>query len=145
MGEDNAGQAASKSYGTRILTVTVRVPFAETYDFAHRPENFPKWRLRASSITRTEAGWIADTPDGRALLHFAPENEFGVLDHSIKLAGKSEAYFPLRMVQNGTGTQVELMLFYRGDSSDDYFEQETHRSKRGLLLLKNILESAVDR
>jgi hypothetical protein len=131
-----------KTHPFRILTVTVKVPLDFAYEFARHAENFPKWAARLATLTHTEEGWVGNTPQGDVRVHFAPENEFGVLDHSIKMEGQPEAYIPVRMVQNGNGTQVELMLFRRGELSDDDFEKQTALFKADLHSLKMILKTS---
>jgi hypothetical protein len=131
-----------KTHPFRILTVTVKVPFDFAYEFARHAENFPKWAAKLATLTLTEEGWVAGTPGAEAIVRFAPENEYGVLDHSMKLQGKPEVYIPLRMVQNGHGTQVELMLFRLDQWSDDDFERETALFKEDLHSLKMLLEAS---
>jgi hypothetical protein len=62
----------------RILHVTIRVPMERAYTFAQRPENFSRWAAGlAESLRSTEKGWIADTAEGEAMIHFSEPNAFG--------------------------------------------------------------------
>jgi hypothetical protein len=125
----------------RILHVTIRVPIKRAYAFAHRPENFPRWAVGlADNLRLTERGWIADTPDGEALIHFSESNALGVLDHRVVVNGRPDVVVPMRMVQNGDGTEVELVLFRQPAMTDADFKRDARMVKEDLEALKTLLE-----
>jgi len=126
----------------RILHVTVRVPIERAYAFAHRPENFPRWAVGlADSLRLTERGWIADTPEGEALIHFSEPNALGVLDHRVVIDGRPDVVVPMRMVPNGDGTEVELVLFRQPGMTDADFKRDARMVKGDLGALKTLLEA----
>lgn len=126
----------------RILHTTIAVPFDQAYAFAHIPENFPTWAAGMSSaLHKTDEGWIADTPAGKAHVRFSDPNPYGVLDHWVTIEGKPEISIPLRMIANGEGTEVELMLFRQPDMSDADFARDAEMVTRDLAALKRLLET----
>lgn len=126
----------------RILHTTIAVPFSTAYAFAHPPENFPKWAAGlSSSLHRDGDEWIADTPEGPAVVRFSPPNDLGVLDHSVRLPGKAEVHIPLRMIANGDGTEVELVLFRQPEMNDADFARDAGLVEKDLAELKRLLES----
>lgn len=125
----------------RILHVTIRVPLAEAYAFAHRPENFPLWAKGLSeNLHSTDRGWIAATPDGEAVIRFSEPNAFGVLDHWVEVAGRAVISVPLRMIANGDGTEVELMLFRQPEMTEASFKRDARAVRADLDALKLLLE-----
>lgn len=125
-----------------ILHVSIRVPLARAYAFAHRPETFPRWAAGlADSLRLTERGWVADTPEGEALIHFSEPNAFGVLDHRVVLNGRPDVAVPMRMVANGDGTEVELVLFRQPGMSEADFKRDARAVKADLGALKVLLEA----
>lgn len=125
----------------RILHVSIRVPVSRAFVFAQQPENFPRWAAGlADSLRQTERGWIADTPDGEALIHFSKPNEFGILDHRVVMQGRRDVLVPMRMVANGDGTEVELVLFRQPGMTDADFKRDARMVKADLQALKALLE-----
>ncbi|RZI83046.1 MAG: SRPBCC family protein [Rubrivivax sp.] len=130
------------SHQVRIISQTIEVPIEAAYAFAHRPENFQKWAAGlANSLHKTANGWVADTPQGQATVRFSEPNAHGVLDHWVNMAGKPEVYIPLRMIANGSSTEVELVLFRQAEMSDADFERDEGLIKQDLATLKKLLEA----
>jgi len=131
-----------KSHPVRIISQTIDVPMASAYDFTHRPENFPKWAAGLSqSLHETPKGWVANTPQGEAIVRFSQPNAYGILDHWVKMADRPEVYIPLRMIANGSCTEVELVLFRQPEMSDADFERDQHLVRQDLVALKQLLET----
>lgn len=126
---------------TQIIHTTVQVPFKKAYEFARKPENFPKWAAgMSSSLHKKDTGWAAETPAGEATVRFSEPNDFGVLDDWVKLEGKPEMYMPLRMVANGDETEVELVLFRLPEMSEEDFERDAGMVRKDLASLKRVLQ-----
>jgi hypothetical protein len=52
-----------------------RPPAAEAYEFLSAPRTFPKWASGlAASLRRSGEDWIAETPEGPALVRFSERN-----------------------------------------------------------------------
>jgi hypothetical protein len=128
-------------HAARQISVTIRAPLAQAYAFAHRPENFPRWAAGLSTALRQEGGrWIAGTPQGEATVEFTPPNGFGILDHRVRIAGKSDIYIPLRLIENGEGTEVVFTLYRQPDMDDAAFERDAQAVLADLHRLKALLE-----
>jgi hypothetical protein len=126
----------------RTISISIRRDWRAVYDFAHRPENFARWASGAAkSLRREGTDWVADGPDGRAILRFAERNEFGVLDHTVVLASGAEVHIPLRVVPNGTGCEVMFTLFRQPGMSDAVFARDAEWVAKDLAGLKALLES----
>jgi hypothetical protein len=126
----------------QTLSISIEAPFEAAYAFAHRPEAFARWAAGlATSLRKSGRGWVADTPEGEASVEFSPPNPYGILDHRVRLAGKPEIYIPLRMVRNGDGVEVSLILLRQPDMTDAMFERDAGLVRDDLRALKALLES----
>ena len=50
--------------------------------------------LAEGGLRQTADGWVADSPMGTVTVEFAPPNEFGVLDHVVRLPSGETVYNP---------------------------------------------------
>jgi len=131
------------SLSARTLTITIDRPFDQAYAFAREPANFAKWAAGLARTLHQEDGqWLAQTPEGQAIVHFSPPNEYGVLDHQVLLPGKPPISIPLRMIANGDGTEVVFTLFRLPDITDPMFERDVASVKKDLQALRALLEQS---
>jgi hypothetical protein len=127
---------------SRHISTTIAVPFDRAYAFAREPANFAEWAAGMSSSLHEEDGaWVAQTPQGEATVVFSPPNDYGVLDHRVRLPGKPEIYIPLRMIANGDGTDVVLTLLRTPEMDDAAFAADGEAVAKDLATLKGLLES----
>jgi hypothetical protein len=77
---------------------------------------------------------------GRVEVVFAPENEFGVLDHVVRLPDGREVPNPLRVVPIDDGAEVVFHVRRREGMSDDDFAADAAAVTRDLETLRRILE-----
>lgn len=125
----------------RHLGVGIAVPFARAYAFARQPDNFPLWAAGLSSALHHDGDhWVADTPQGQAVVLFTPPNDFGILDHHVRIAGQTDIYIPLRMIAHGDGTEVIFTLLRQPDMDDAAFEADAQAVMADLHRLKRLLE-----
>jgi len=126
----------------RTVSVSIRREWRAVYDFVRQPENFARWASGAATSLRREGGeWVADGPDGRAVLRFAGPNEFGVLDHWVTLASGAELHMPVRVVPNASGCEVMFTLFRQPGMSDEIFARDAAWVTKDLTALKALLEA----
>ena len=124
------------------LAVAIARPAAEAYDFLSAPENFPKWASGlAASLRKVGDEWVADTPEGRAVVRFSERNAYGVLDHSVTLPRGVTVYVPLWVVPKDEGCELVLTLFRRPGMSNESFAADAEWVMRDLGTAKRILET----
>lgn len=124
------------------INVSIDRPVGEVYDFASRPENFPRWATGlATSLEPDGESWVADTPEGRIRVRFTAPNEHGVLDHHVTLPTGTEVYVPMRVVANGSGSEVIFTLFRTPGMSDEILARDIEWVQQDLHKLKVLLES----
>jgi len=130
------------TYPSEILSIAIEAPFDAAYAFVHRPENFPRWAAGLSTtLSHTDRGWVAGTPEGEAVVEFSPPNPYGVLDHHVRLPGRPAIYIPLRMIRNGDGVEVSLTLLRLPGMTDEVFAADASAVRADLAALKRLLES----
>ncbi|MGO2774530.1 MAG: hypothetical protein ACTIB2_14125, partial [Brachybacterium tyrofermentans] len=82
-----AENTATPSGGSdsRHLDVVIERPWRAVYEYASDPRNLPRWAagLAGSEVQREVSQWSMNSPMGRVLVSFVPENEYGVLDHTV--------------------------------------------------------------
>lgn len=131
------------THEARLIGIAIDCPFETAYAFAHVPGNFPEWAAgMSSSLHRDGEEWRADTPVGEARIRFTPPNDFGVLDHWVMLPGKPVIHIPLRLIENGTGTQAVFTLYRLPDMSDAEFDRDAAMVCQDLESLKALLEGS---
>lgn len=126
----------------RTLTVTIRRPAREVYDFVADPRNLPRWaRGLGSAVRRSGEDWIVDTAGGPARIAFAPRNDLGVADHRVTPPDGAEILVPLRVVPNGDGSEVLLTVFAPPGAPAGALDADARLVERDLGALKACLEA----
>ena len=129
-------------YQSRNLSVQIRRNPRDVYNFTSVPENFPRWASGlGKSLKRKNGEWIAETPQGPIKVRFTERNEFGILDHYVIPESGAEIYIPMRVIPNGSGSELIFTLFRLSDVSDEKFAEDAEWVMRDLTALKNLLEA----
>jgi hypothetical protein len=125
----------------RTISISIDRNWNEVYEAIWRPEDFPKWAsgLSKSSLTKHGNVWKGEGPNGPITIRFTDHNLFGVMDHYVDVGIGSEIYLPLRVIPNGDGAEVLLILFRQPGMSDEQFQADTEWVKRDLLSLKALV------
>jgi hypothetical protein len=128
----------------RIVHISVDRDWREVYAYASRPENMPEWASGlAAGLTQDGDEWLADGgPVGQVRVRFAPDNPFGVIDHTVTMPTGEVVENALRVVPNGAGAEVAFTLLKRADMGDAAFEADAAHVLKDLKALKAILETA---
>jgi hypothetical protein len=128
-------------FEARNLSVSINRRPREVYDFASVPENFPKWATGlGKSLRKMNDEWIAETPQGPMKVRFTERNDFGVLDHYVIPKPDKELYIPMRVIANGTGSELIFTLFRPPDMPDEKYAEDAEWVMRDLNALKKLLE-----
>jgi hypothetical protein len=126
---------------SRTLSISIGCRSDKVYAFVSNPENLPRWAAGlCKSVRKSDAGWIVETTQGPMNLRFADDNDLGVLDHYVTPAPGVEVYVPIRVVPNGSGSEVLFTLFKLPGMSDEKFAEDAGLVARDLETLKRVLE-----
>lgn len=132
---------------TRLVSTVIARPWRDVYAYAADPRHLADWaaglaRAQVEPAPDRPGTWIASSPMGRVEVTFAPENEFGVLDHLVRLPDGTEVPNPLRVVPLGDGAEVVFHVRRRDGMSDDEFAADAEAVATDLETLRRILEDA---
>lgn len=126
---------------SRTLSVSIECPPRRVYDFVSNPENLTDWATAfCRSVRKSEGEWIVETPDGPMKIKFVGQNELGVLDHYVTVKRGAEILNPMRVVPNGSGSEIMFTLFQLPDMSKEKFVEDAGLVERDLRTLKKVLE-----
>ena len=126
----------------RTFSISVRQDWQTVYTLIWPPEMFGRWAagLAHSEMRPHGDGWLADGSDGPITIRFTPHNDFGVMDHFVDTGDGREIHVPLRVVQNGDGTEVMLTLYRQPSMSDERYAADIKLINRDLRSLKALIE-----
>ena len=102
------------------------------YAFASNPAELPRW-----------AAGLADPTLSEADVQFAARNEFGVLDHVVRLPSGEAVYNPMRVIPAGPGVsrcEVVFTLRRRPDMTNEEFEADAAAVATDLETLRGLIE-----
>ena len=126
---------------SRQIAEYIDRPPTEVYDYASNPANLPQWAPGlGTAVEEVDGRWFVDTPGGRVAVAFAPRNDFGVLDHHVTPPSGEVVYVPMRVMANGTGSEVVFTLRRLAGMTDDEFTRDEGLVAADLARLKRILE-----
>jgi hypothetical protein len=129
-------------HDVRHVSVSIARPLEEVYAFVSNPENLPSWATGlAGTIRKVDGEWIADAPMGKVKIRFVPQNAFGVLDHDVALESGATVHVPMRVIPNGTGSEVMFTVVREPGVSDERFAEDARWVERDLNALKRRLET----
>ena len=128
----------------RVKHISVSIDRAvdEVYAFLADPGNFERWASGlGTGLTPIEGQfWRADGPEGPVTVRFSALNPLGVVDHEVTTPAGMRILNPLRVIANGSGSEVVFTLFQRPGVSDEAFDADARWVTRDLQSLKRLLE-----
>lgn len=129
---------------SEVITVSIVRPYAEVYKFCADPLNFGRWNpLPNAPMEALGANeYLVDLPQGRRVMRFMPQNNFGVLDYQVYEQGQTSGPTrPLRVIPNGAGTDLQMTWFQQPGVSDEQFRSEVEWTRSDLLRFKTFIEN----
>jgi len=73
-------------------------------------------------------------------IRFAPQNDFGVMDHDVELASGLVVHNPMRVMPCGKGSEFVFSLFRQPEMTDEQFAADGLAVEADLQRLKDLLE-----
>jgi hypothetical protein len=129
---------------SQTLQVTIARNAQDTYAYLSDPHHMNEWAKGiGASITPTadKYTWQVQTPNGPAKVRFTEQNAFGVADHYVNDGKRPEVYIPLRVLANGSGSEVIFTLFRLSHMTDEDYQRDKAAVQKDLDKLKQVLES----
>jgi hypothetical protein len=130
------------TFSSRTLSGSIDCHPDKAYRFISNLENLPKWaKAFCKSVKKSNDDWIMETPRGPMKVRFVEKNDFGVLDHYVSPTPEIEVYVPMRVLPNGSGSEVIFTMLRLSEMSDEKFVEDVEMVERDLKTLRNVLES----
>lgn len=128
---------------SKHIGVSIGVAWKTAYQFLSEPTRFPEWAsgLCKSIQPGTNGEWIIEAPQGTLKAFFTPENEYGILDHTVILTDGTKIANPMRILPNGEGCEIVFTLFKTIVMTSEKFEEDAAWVKKDLSELKVLLEN----
>jgi hypothetical protein len=110
----------------RTLSVTLRAPRDEVYNFLANIENLPQWSPRTCERLRILRGrWYALTNRGELVMHLEADDTAGTIELLAGPVPDALTPLPIRVTALGPETTlVQLTLIRPPEQSDVRYEQE---------------------
>jgi hypothetical protein len=133
---------------SRTLSVSINSKPKTIYEFVLNLENFSRWaKMACRSIKLLNGEWIAETPQGQAKVRITERNDLGILDHYVRLLSSpnidEDVFVPMRIVQNGDGSEVIFTVFQLPDMSEDKYAEDIKMVEQDLQNLKRTIEEKI--
>ena len=128
--------------GSRHISERIARPADEVYHYTADPANLPQWAPGlGSSVAKIDGQWFVETSQGRVGFAFVQRNEYGVLDHYVTLPSGEVVYIPLRVIADGSVSEVVFTLRRRPGMSDQDFKADADAMAADLSRLRQVLEA----
>jgi hypothetical protein len=126
---------------SRHLSTHIDRTVQDVYDYVSDPSHLPAWAPGlGNSIELVDGQWTMESPMGRIVVTFAPHNEFGVLDHHVRLESGETFYNPMRVITDGAGCEIVFSLRRQPAMTDEDFERDANAVLSDLVRLKRKME-----
>lgn len=134
---------------SRHVSIWINGTPEAVYEFAADPRTWPRWAagLAEGGLRQTAQGWLVASPMGEVTVDFAPPNEFGVLDHVVRLPTGEAVYNPMRVQPGGVPTdtaephcEVVFTVRRRPGMTDKEFDADTAAVAADLATLRKLIE-----
>src|SRR4051812_48253361 len=97
---------------TKTLSITISRPWKDVFDFLADAENLPRWNRGYCRQLKKQAGkWCMDSPLGEVQVQLITDHFSGVLDQQIIPSTGPAFRVPLRVLENGEGSEVVMTVF----------------------------------
>ena len=110
---------------TAVVHTSILAPPQEVVAFLSDMQNWKTWASWIRSVARSSPrDWTLDTETGLMKVHFVEPNPLGVLDHHVTLASGVTVFNAMRVLPNGTGSELVMVLFQSPATSTSEFERD---------------------
>jgi hypothetical protein len=125
-----------------VVHTSILAPPQSVIAFLSDLENWKTWAPWIRSVARSSArDWTLESDVGVMTVHFVEPNSLGVLDHQVTLASGITVTNAMRVLPNGTGSELVMVLFQSPTTSTHEFERDIQAVTDDLARLKNAAEA----
>lgn len=127
---------------SEVVHISVLVPGQELIAFLSDMENWKTWAPWIHSVRRSSTrDWTLETEAGQMMVRFVEQNSLGVLDHEVTLASGLTVLNSMRVLPNGSGSELVMVLFQSPGVSSAVFARDVQAVRDDLARLKKVAEA----
>jgi hypothetical protein len=117
----------------------------EVIAFLSDMNDWKTWAPWIRSVRRSSArDWTLDTEAGVMEVHFVEPNSLGVLDHDVTLASGVTVHNSMRVLANGSGSELVMVLIQQPAMSAAEFERDVQAVRDDLARIKQVAEALTE-
>lgn len=125
-----------------VIHISILANPSSVVAFLTDMEKWKTWAPWVRSATRvSEGSWRLDTSDGGMTVRFVEANSFGVLDHEVTVASGVTVFNAMRVVPNGTGSELVMVVTQSPHMSVEQFEKDVQAVTDDFARLKTAAEA----
>jgi polyketide cyclase/dehydrase/lipid transport protein len=125
-----------------VVHISILAPRQDVIAFLSDVRRWKSWALWARSVERLSANeWTLQTDVGSLTLRFVEPNSLGVLDHVVTLPSGATLLNSMRVLPNGDGSELVMVLFQSPSASSEEFERDVQAVREDLARIKNAAEA----
>jgi hypothetical protein len=127
---------------TEVAHISILAPPQEVIAFLSDMSNWKTWAPWIRSVRKSSGrDWTLDTHAGLMKVRFVESNSLGVLDHEVTLASGVTVLNSMRVLANGSGSELVMVLFQSPEASTEEFERDIQAVRDDLARIKNVAET----
>jgi hypothetical protein len=127
-----------------VVHISILAPRQRVIAFLSDMNNWKTWAPWVRSVSRSSArDWTLDTDAGAMKVRFVEHNSLGVLDHEVTLASGVTVLNSMRVLANGSGSELVMVVFQSREASTEQFERDIQAVRDDLARIKKVAEATV--
>ena len=125
-----------------VVHISILAPPESVIAFLRDMKNWKMWAPWVHSVTRSSGGnWKLETEAGPMKIRFVEPNSLGVLDHEVTVASGMVVLNSMRVVPNGDGSELVMVVFQSPGVSAEEFDRDVQAVTDDLARLKPAAEA----
>ena len=125
-----------------VLHTSILAPRHDVIAFLSDVRRWKTWAPWVRAVERSSTNeWIVQTDTGRLTLRFVEPNSLGVLDHVVTLPSGTTLLNSMRVLPNGEGSELVMVLFQSPPASSEEFERDVQSVREDLARIKTAAEA----
>ena len=124
------------------IHVSILAPPQRVVGFLADVNNWKTWAPWVRAVVdHSGRDWTLETDGERMHLRFVEPNTLGVLDHTVTLASGVSIYNAMRVVPNGSGSELVMLVVQTPPASSEQFEQDVQAVRDDFARIKKVVEA----
>jgi hypothetical protein len=125
-----------------VVHISILAPPRDVLSFLSDMNNWKTWAPWVRSVRKSSMrDWTLDTDAGPMNVHFVERNSLGVLDHEVTLSSGVTVFNSMRVLANGSGSELVMVVFQSPGASTEEFERDVQAVRDDVARIKKIAEA----